>query len=359
MTVRDRGRVVGRELEQHLFDREPVPPAKLGKQSWSVSPEPGRLKLVASAMGGNVERIGVRTPRTLWYLSKEIGNAAVQSVSARMPGSGTASAEKAEKKSAVKARSTSLNRAISSDQRALTFASFEVDKLKAVSKALDCKLNDVCLLMASEALANYFSGIGEKVDFDLVFAMPINTRGADDGEHGNALALAMINAHNTIKSLPLRLQAIRSDTQEAKATQQDNQTKKLKARKKGPDITGMLSPLLIDLAATILKTVQPWSMLPSPVNAVMTNIPGPPWTFYFAGMPIEYQIPIVPVFHKGALSIGATSMGNNFSFGLHACGRVVKQENMHFLTEGLERAYRELEQLAKGGAGSAGKKKRP
>jgi hypothetical protein len=45
-------------------------------------------------------------------------------------------------------------------------------------------------------------------------------------------------------------------------------------------------------------------------------------------------------------------MGNNFSFGFHACGRVVKQENMHFLTEGLDRAYRELEQLARGGAGT-------
>jgi WS/DGAT/MGAT family acyltransferase len=331
------------KIMQTLFDREPTPPAKLGKQSWTVAPEPGRLKLLASALQENVVRLGVRTPRTLWYLSREIGGSAVQQVGARFTGGDTARSGKENKKSKLKARPTSLNGAISSDRRALTYASFELDKLKTISKSLDCKLNDVCLVMTSEALATYFRGIGEKIDFDLVFAMPISTRAAAEKEHGNALTIALINAHNTIPALPERLQAIQADTLEAKIGQKEKQASK----KNAPDITGILSPVLIDLATALLQKIQPWSRLPSPVNAAMTNVPGPPWTFFFAGMPIEYQIPIIPVFHKGALSIGATSMGNNFSFGFHACGRVVKQENMHFLTEGLSRAYEELAGLAK------------
>jgi WS/DGAT/MGAT family acyltransferase len=327
------------KIMQTLFDREPAPPAKLGKQSWIVSPEPGKLKLLASAIRENAVRVGVVTPRTLWQLSRDFGGAAVQQLGDRLTGSAPDKTEKESKKSALKARPTSLNGSISSDQRALTYASFELDKMKVISKSLDCKLNDLCLLMASEALSNYFHGIGEKV----VFAMPISTRSATDKEHGNALTLAMINAHNTISSLPARLQAIQADTLEAKSGQKDKQSSK----KKAPDLTGILSPMLIDLATTVLNKIQPWSRIPSPVNAVMTNVPGPPWTFYFAGMPIEYQIPMIPVFHKGALSIGATSMGNNFSFGFHACGRVVKQENMHLLTEGLNSAYAELAKHAK------------
>lgn len=334
------------KIMQNLFDREPVPPAKLGNNVWKADPEPGRLKLLAGAIRENVERVGVRTPRTLWYLSREIGKGAIKRVGDRFTDNDSAeekTAEKSAKKPGPKARPTSLNGTISADQRALAFASFEVDELKTVSKALDCKLNDLCLAMASEALANYFSGIGEKVDFDLVFVMPISTRVASDKEHGNALALAMINAHNTIKSIPMRLQAIVGDTAEAKS----NQTSKQASKKNAPDVTGMLSPLLIDWATLVLNKIQPWSMLPSPINAVMTNVPGPPWTFYFAGMPIEYQIPIIPVFHKGALAIGATSMGNHFSFGFHACGKVVKQENMHFLVDGLNNAFEVLSKAAR------------
>jgi WS/DGAT/MGAT family acyltransferase len=341
------------KIMQNLFDRQPTPPAKLGKQKWTASPEPGRLKLLVSAMQENVVRVGVTTPRTLWYLSREIGGAAAQRVGDRFTGGAKVKAGKEGKKSALKARPTSLNGAISSDQRALTYASFELDKLKVISKSLDCKLNDLCLVMTSEALASYFRGIGEKVDFDLVFAMPMSTRGDTDKEHGNALTIALINAHNTIPSLPARLQAIQADTLEAKTDQKEKQTSK----KNAPALTGILSPLLIDLATALLNKIQPWSRLPSPVNIAMTNVPGPPWTFFFAGMPIEYQVPIIPVFHKGALSVGATSMGNNFSFGFHACGVVVKQENMHFLTEGLNRAYSELAGLAKPQAPTSVKKK--
>jgi hypothetical protein len=35
-------------------------------------------------------------------------------------------------------------------------------------------------------------------------------------------------------------------------------------------------------------------------------------------------------------------MGNMFSFGFHACGDIVKEENMHFLIDGLTHAYQEL-----------------
>jgi diacylglycerol O-acyltransferase / wax synthase len=329
------------KIMQNLFDREPVPPAKLGKRSWKADPEPGRVKLLADAVRENVERVGVHTPRTLWYLSKEISKAAIQRVGDRFADNQTGEKTSA-KKAGPKARPTSINGTISADLRALAFASFELDELKAVSKALGCKLNDLCLAMASEALANYFSGIGEKVDFDLVFVMPISTREASDKDHGNALALAMISAHNTIKSISARLRAIHADTLEAKS----NQTTKQATKVDVPDVTSMLSPLLIDWATLILNRIQPWNKLPSPINAVMTNVPGPPWTFYFAGMPIEYQIPIVPVFHKGALSIGATSMGNHFSFGFHACGKVVKQEDMHLLVDGLNNAFAELSKIA-------------
>jgi len=100
----------------------------------------------------------------------------------------------------------------------------------------------------------------------------------------------------------------------------------------------------------IFRKTQPWDKVPVMINAVVTNVPGPPGEMYLTGMPIEYQIPMIPVYHKGALSIGVNSMGNNFSFGFHGCGKIVKQENMHFLLEGLDRAFQELQAHAFGKA---------
>lgn len=322
-----------------IFDMEPKAPAKLEKTAWTPEPLPTRMGLLRSALKETAQRFGVDAPKTIVALSKDLTKSAKQSISTRI--SARFFGEEGEKgtgRTATKAHPTSINSAISADRRSIGFAIFELHRLKAISKALDCKINDISLAMASEALASYFAGIGEKIDFDLLLCMPINVRDPNGKAHGNALALSMINARNTLESIPERLEAIKEQTSAVKTARSLKQSSG-----DSQDITTILSPLLIDLFAMILCKTQPWDKLPTLINAVVTNVPGPPGEMYLASMPIEFQIPMIPVFHKGALSIGVNSMGNNFSFGFHGCGKVVKQENMHFLVEGLNRAFRELE----------------
>lgn len=337
-----------------IFDQAPSAPSKLDLSKIpNADEEPTNMALLSSALKENAQRVGVDTPKILLSLSKTLAASAKKSLNnwLETDEDDETSEEEPAKKAPI-TYPTSVNQAISSNKRVVAVGIFETDKLKTLSKALGCKLNDVCLLMASEALSSYFAGIGEDFNFDYVFIMPMNTRAAGDNSHGNALALSSISGHNTIKSLPKRLQAIHNDTAAAKSNQAE---KKASMMSDVGNITDMVSPLLIDFAAKLLHKIKPWDKINFPANGILSNVAGPRDAMYFAGMPIEYQIPMIPVFHKAALAIGATSMGNHFSFGFHACGNVVKEENLHFLTDGLQTAYNALtkEAAKKGSASTA------
>lgn len=334
-----------------IFDQQPSPPSKLADSPALRLPEeePSSMDLLGSALKENWDRYGVKTPRLLKTVSKNLVNVAKGSIDSWLSYENEEGAEVDKKKSGAVCYPTSLNKAISSNKRVVAVGIYKTDELKGISKALGCKMNDVCLAMASEALANYFAGIGETLQGDYIFVMPMSTRSADDKSHGNALALSPISSHSSIKSLPERLATIQRDTLEAKAKSGKVEGKVEKARMMDDvgNITDVVSPLIIDLAAHLLAKLNPWDKINFPANGVMSNVAGPREAMFFAGMPIEYQIPMIPIFHKAGLSIGATSMGNHFSFGFHGCGKVVKQENMHFLLEGLERAFVQLSEAAK------------
>jgi WS/DGAT/MGAT family acyltransferase len=329
------------KIMQSLFDLEPLPPEKPDQYfDYDLDTAPTQLKLLGSATKENIERYGISMPKTLLSLSKMAAGGAKNYLKLRFSNDSDSppdTIEEAEAKPEAAMQETSLNGSISSDKRVMTAAIYELDKLKSIAKAYGCTINDICLTMTSEALAHYFAGIGEEVN-DLFFVMPMSTRAADDKNHGNALTLSKINARNTISSITDRLQKIHADTSEAKSNRSDKKSK-------GTTIenpTAMLSPLLVDALTKLLQNIQPWGLISTPVNAIMSNVPGSREGAFFAGMPIDYQIPLIPIFHKAALAIGVTSMGNVFSFGFHGCGKTVKERNIHLLTDGLDIAYQAL-----------------
>jgi diacylglycerol O-acyltransferase len=324
-----------------IFDTEQVPPSKLEKSSWKPDAVPTKLTLLRSAIKESAQRFGVDTPKTLLALSKDLSKAAQKALAEKLKNEEVETTNDSDKKSAVKAKPTSLNGTISPNKRNVANISFDLHRLKAISKALDCKINDLSLVMASEALSNYFKGIGESVD-DLITCMPMNTRNPDDKQHGNALSLPMINLHNTTSDIGKRLEAIKAETLKAKSARPS----KSGAKENSINITAMFSPIIIDFAMKVLNVTQPWEKINFPANLVVSNVPGPQGDIFIAGMPITNQIPMIPVFHKAALTVGVTSIGDHLSFGLHACGKTVKKENMHLLTDGFQKAFDELEKLA-------------
>jgi diacylglycerol O-acyltransferase / wax synthase len=330
---------------QCLFDATPQPLDKLEKSSWQAEPEPTDFDLLRSAVADNTARLTVHAPRALRQLGGLLARSARELVSRGLEVDQDAGqAGTRQVNPSIKAPRTSLNTAISADQRNVAFANYDLDELKSLSRALGCSLNDLCLVMVSESLANYFTGIGEEVDGDLVIIMPLNTRSSDERSHGNELSVSRIDVKNSIAPLPERLRAIQAQTSRAK--EERAQAAANSVEQGTNEIVEALSPLLLDLVISGVARLNPWDKIPPFMTTVMSNVAGSREGMYFGGMPIDISIPMIPITHGGAMSIGATSMGNIFSFGYHACGRNVLQENMHFLTQGLERAYDELSTYA-------------
>lgn len=352
------------KIFQSIFDAEPKPLDKLKQRRWQIELEPSKKELLSDALAEQVYRLGVQTPKGLYAVSKMAARYAgnllgkklvslTESETDALNNSQVKRAEAGESPSIhsepdgdnvkIKAPKTSLNCQVSRDRRVIAFQNYQLDQLKGISKALGCTLNDLSLAMISQAFVSYFDGIGEKVDGDIIVCMPLNMRSAGDESLGNALALSMINLRTTIKSVAERLQLISQATTQAK---QERQNKVASPKKNYDNLIDMISPLVIDITLGALNKFNSWSKLPNYMNAIVSNVAGPREGMYFAGMPIDISIPMVPFFHTGALAIGVTSMGNTFSFGFHGCGRAVKPRNLHFLTDGLTAAYNEFAALA-------------
>jgi WS/DGAT/MGAT family acyltransferase len=328
---------------QCLFDARPLRLDKFREFPWQPDPEPGSLELIRSALVENATRATVHAPRAVRQLSGMLANTARDALGrgfgtrAEPPLSGNETA-------LFRAPRTSLNRGISHESRNVAFANYNLDELKALSKALGCTLNDLCLVMVSESLTSYFASIGEEIEGDLVIAMPLSTRAAGERSQGNALSVSLIDAKNSISSLPERLRAIQAQTGAAKTGR--SEAAKTKQTKSSNEIVEAISPLMLDVLIGLLSLTRAWDRLPPAMTTVMSNVAGPREGMFFAGMPLECSIPMIPMTHGGGLSIGATSMGNIFSFGYHMCGKTVLPENAHYFIEGLERAYKELSAVA-------------
>jgi hypothetical protein len=200
-------------------------------------------------------------------------------------------------------------------------------------------MNDLCLLVSTEAMMSYFKGINEDINFDLHLCMPISTRSEASREHGNELKLATINARNTVGDLSERIVQLRAETSAIKNSGGAKNSRNID----NENLISSISPLIIDMACLGLSATKPWKHFPVMFNSIVTNVPGPLQPIYFCGMPVECQLPIIPMFHTGALAIGATSMGGHLTFGFHSCGKVVKESNMKFFIEGAQSAIEALE----------------
>jgi len=329
--------IAASRVMQCVYDTSQKRPSRYKPRSWRADPLPTKSQLLVSAVRETADRFVVKSPRVAAKLLGLGARSMASAAARRLRGDHETNDQRAEVKM-PKSHPSSLTGNISQDQRNIAFAVFKLDQLKALSSSLQCTLNDLCLLMVSEAMLAYFHGVGEKTDFDFVCAMPLSMRSSSTREFGNELSVAMVNLHTTISDLEARLRAIRTETTLAKDSLRGNNKIDLSIVS---DLVSILPPLTLDVLFYTLKSV-PWDKLPLPVSTVFTNVPGPAGDIYLAGMPVEAPIPIIPIVPPGAISIGGVSNGNNFSFGFHACGKLVKEDNMQFFVDGLESAYRRL-----------------
>lgn len=350
------------KVMQGIFDFEPKVPETYEPVKFKAKPEPTKMELLGEAYNETVNRSLVHTPRAMLQLGRMAAGASKQALLKKYEQLIQSRQEEAESipidtapKHECKAPRTSLNQAISMDKRRIAFANYDLSMLKAMAKELGCTLNDLCLVMISESLNCYFDGIGEIIEGDFVIGVPMNTRDESSPDRGNKLSVSLFNTYSSEASLMTRLANIQDQTREAK----NARAAKGKVSTPGnfDSIIASISPIVLDGLVLLLDKVKPWSKLPMIGNTGLSNVPGSPVPIYFAGIPVNCSIPMVPIAPNFGVDFGVTSSGNVFSFGIHGCGELIAEENMHYFIDGLNKAYLDLQYELKNPGKSAAKRR--
>lgn len=178
-----------------------------------------------------------------------------------------------------------------------------LDEVKAVSKALDCSINDVLLSCVAGALGEYLKAQGDEVAGQEIRAMvPVNLRNAEQTQQlGNHFGLAPL-------VLPIGI---------------DNPVERVyEVRRRMTALKGSYQPLLafslLAVAGLLIKPAQDMllNIFSKKTTAVMTNVPGPREKIKFCGSTLAQSMFWVPQSGDVGLGVSILSYGGGVQFGV-------------------------------------------
>ena len=175
--------------------------------------------------------------------------------------------------------------------------------VKAVSKALDCSVNDVLLSCVAGAIGAYLKSFGDDVaNQEIRVMVPVNLRTTEHAyELGNQFGLAPL-------VLPIGM---------------DNPVDRLfEVRKRMGSLKSSMQPLLsfglLAVAGILVKPAQDalLHMFSKKTTAVMTNVPGPQQKQKICGSTVEETLFWVPQSGTVGLGVSILSYGGGVQFGI-------------------------------------------
>ncbi len=178
-----------------------------------------------------------------------------------------------------------------------------LEEVKAVSKALNCSINDVLMSCVAGAIAQYLIAHGDSVKGKEIRAMvPVNLRPIEHAyKLGNQFGLAPI-------VLPIGI---------------ENPIERVyEVRRRMSALKGSMQPLLafgmLAVAGLLIKPAQDamLSLFSKKTTAVMTNVPGPREKLKFCGSTLEQSLFWVPQSGTVGLGVSILSYGGGVQFGV-------------------------------------------
>lgn len=202
--------------------------------------------------------------------------------------------------------------------RAVSFAEVDLSEVIALKNRMGVSLNDVVLTVCSGALRTYLADHGHETINSLVAVVPVSVRDESERDSmGNRLS-AMFVSLGSDQEKPLdRLRAVASACASAKAQE--------RAVGYGTLASAVSDALPSALAEPALRLGAKFGAVRRlrPGNVVISNVPGPTFPLFFAGMRMEAVYPIGPVIDGVALNITVQSYLNSLFVGLNACPAAV------------------------------------
>lgn len=223
---------------------------------------------------------------------------------------------------------TALNAEVAAS-RNVDFTSFSVDELKAMGRPFGATLNDVVLAICDLTLSRYLEEQGEPVNSRLIAAVPVNLRLPGDTREGNLVTSLQIKLGKRDMSPEQRIEKISQTVQKAKELYEGI-----------PAASTQIYTYSTVILASLGQSLQLTGIVPPPLNLIVSNVPGPRETRYFAGARLEETYPVSGIAPMTALNVTLYSYDGTLFVGLTASRRTVRY--LEDMKECMDEVYSEF-----------------
>jgi diacylglycerol O-acyltransferase len=212
----------------------------------------------------------------------------------------------------LQAPRTSLNVSLT-PERTFAMTSLPLEDFKAIRKTFGTTLNDVFLAVCSGALRRYLEAGGELPERTLIASVPVGTDPNSDRIAGNRVDNLFVSIGTNIADPVARLQHIHEVSKGAKA------------------IRAVLGHDLMEERAAVTPphlyrtTVRLWTRsklanrVRPPVNAVLSNVPGPRELVKYGPIPLESLYSVGPILEGIGINITAWSYVDALQISVLGC----------------------------------------
>lgn len=220
--------------------------------------------------------------------------------------------------------------------RSFAAASVPLERVKAIKRTYDVKLNDVVLALCAGALCQYLGD--ELPDDPLVAQVPVSLRVDGDAGVGTKVGPMFTSLATDVADPVKRLLAIHDATTRAKEMRDALSASGIQG------LTETTPPGLLSLAARMYTAAGLEQHGPPLYNLIISNVPGPSFPRYLSGAELVRMYPMGPLILGGGLNITVFSYRDNLDFGFLTCPETAPET--HRIAEGIPLALEELERGA-------------
>ena len=311
------GGMVGLIAKVHHAVIDGVAGAQLFAQLLDLSPEgravtetcrpwvPPKLPTQAGLMGDALSDI-FTSPVRLLRAARETGRTAVRLVR-RAAGAGSGPVTipigaPATFETAVTAR------------RQVAFAALDMGQVRLVRDRFGATINEVVLAICSGALRTHLLANGEESEDPLVAVVPVSVRDrdADADSGGNQLSAMFVPLSNDLQTPLERLRTVRASSTACKRQELAVGFGPMASLLSDAVPPALARPVIqLGVRSGILRRLRPG-------NLMISNVPGPDFPLYFAGMQLRAVHPLGPVVDGVSLNITVQSYIDTLFVGINA-----------------------------------------
>ncbi len=316
--------VSGANIMGHLLDLEPKPVDDDGHaDDWHPEQVPSELELLGRALAGRAAR-RLRLTRVAIDMTQSMVGILGRRVLKRDGAMATP----------FTSPPTPFNRAITPHRR-LAMTTVPLEEVKAVKNKFNTTVNDVVLALCGSALRRYLDRRGVLPERPLLAAVPVSVHGAEHpGEGVNQVSTMFVSLATDIADDVERLLRVSELARSAKREHVAMGGEKVL------ELGEVASSQLFGVGARLFSHMRLANRVPSPINVVVSNVPGPSFPLYFAGAKLEALYPLGPIYDDMGLNITVLSYLDTVGFGFVTCAELVP--DLWELPAGISESLKEL-----------------